>query len=220
MTTIMNQRKWALPLFSMAIAAMAVIAIWQNTHSNDLNNVVKVRSGSFINVFSELGPLTDAADTIVVGTVKGVAGSGIDRGRDGDGSPTAYTVYEFEVTEVLKGDTDDVIHVIRTDPSEFPDDPLTVLGVGEDLVLYLEELPAAIVPTITYTNTIYVPISLDNGVFDIDLGPVGSVDDTVIARPRGISPDMFAEGTEFTAADIRRAIEPEPGSTGPVGNTQ
>ena len=36
------------------------------------------------------------------------------------------------------------------------------------------------------------------------------VNDETRVTPMGIQPSMFAEGTVFTAADVRLAIEPEP----------
>ena len=106
-------------------------------------------------------------------------------------------------------------------PSEFPNDPLTELAVEETVALYLYENPSSLAPTITsITDTAYVPIALDNGVFDVETtGAVGRVDDDVIIRPRGISKIMFAEGTTFTAAAIREAIQFVSGQDRPVGNT-
>ena len=57
-------------------------------------------------------------------------------------------------------------------------------------------------------------LSLTNGVFDVEV-----VDGDTILRPRGIHPDMFAEGTTFTMAEVRDAIGPDD-EAGPVGSTQ
>ena len=98
--------------------------------------------------------------------------------------------------------------------------PTTKLNVGETVALYLHQNPASLAPTITVTDTVYVPVSLDNGVFDVEAtGAVGRVDDDVVIRPRAIREDMFAEGTTFTAAEIRQAIEPDSDEVGPVGST-
>ena len=133
----------------------------------------------------------------------------------------AYTLYKFDVAETLKGDVDDSIYIYRYDPGEFSSMPLTTFAVDDVLALYLRVGTTEYAPTITITDTVYSPITLDNGVFDVDVtGAVGQVDDSVVVRPRGIDVDMFAAGTTFTAAEIRAAIEPDSDEVGPVGSTQ
>ena len=196
----------------------------------DTPDVYDIKVVSFsMDVYSSLEGLTGAADVVVLGTVMSVAGSGLSRGKEGDGSPIPYTLYELEVHETFKGDASGTIYVPRTDPSyledsvSFHDAPLTKLVPGETVILYLDSMSADIEPTITIADTIYVPLGFDNGVFDITAsgpsGPVGTVDDDTKVHPRGVSPSMFAKGTVFTAADIRQAIEPDSGEEGPVGST-
>ena len=132
----------------------------------------------------------------------------------------AYTIYKLDVAETLKGEVDDSIYVFRYDPGEFPDMPLTTFALDDTLALYLREGATEYAPFITITDTMYSSITLDNGVFDVDVtGAVGQVDDDVVIRPRAIREDMFAEGTTFTAAEIRSAIEPASDEVGPVGST-
>lgn len=151
-----------------------------------------------------------------------MAATRIDKGPNNEGFPTAYTLYRLDVWETLKGDAPDSIYVFRTDPSEFPDHPLTELAVNETVALYLYKNPASLAPTITsITDAAYVPIALGNGVFDVETaGAVGRVNDDVIIRPRGISEIMFAEGATFTAAEIRQSIEPDSDEVGLVGNAR
>ena len=212
--------RWTLPGASVLVASLVVMGVWFQFYNSEPQNVHVVREASFIDIFSELEPLTAKADVVVIGTVTKIAESGLDRGRDGDGHPIPYTIYEFEVQERVKGAPDSTIYVYRTDPSYLPNEPLTKLNVGETLALYLRSRSASLAPTVTVADTLYVPIALDNGVFDVltSDGAVGIVNEETVVRPRGIRGDMFAEGTEFTAAQIRQAIVPE-GDTGPVGET-
>ena len=215
--------KWVLPIVSALVASVAVVAVVISLDfpsKGSAVEIVQVNTAHFSEITGSLEQLTEYADVVVIGNVTEVVQSGIDRGRDGDGSGIPMTLYKVEVLETLKGEVDATIYVYRTDPGYF-DDPVTKLGVGEKVVLYVEEVSATYAPNVTVTDTIYVPIALDNGVFDVVTadGAVGVVSEDTVVRPRGISPAMFAEGTEFTAAQIRAAIEPDSGEEGPTGTT-
>ncbi len=182
---------------------------------------IKVLSFSMVALYSTLEDLTEDADAVVLGTVEEITQIGISRGMEGDGSSIPYTLYEVGVLETIKGDVGQTIYVSRTDPAFLADTvsfgkaPLTRLNVGETVVLYLHEISADIEPTITLTGTIYVPLSFDNGVFDVagegPAGAVGRVNDTAEILPRGIHYDMFTDGDTFTAADVRQAVGLDPG---------
>ena len=149
----------------------------------------------YVDITSSIEYLSNKVDVIVIGTVSDVVGSH-SRGA----------TYRFDVEETLKGEVADSIYVDRTPPpwsSDIPP-PYTKLNVGERLALYMERT----------SPTRYQPLVFDNGVFDVEV-----VDGDTILRPRGIHPDMFAEGTTFTMAEIRNAIEPDD-EVGPVGNTR
>ena len=220
----MKHKKWLFPILSAVVASVAIVAIWVNIEPEEPVEMIEVRHADFGFITSSIKELTARADTIVIGTVSEVAATGMDRGADNTGLPMAYTLYKFDVTETLKGDVADSIYIFRTDPGVFSDMPTTRLNVGETVALYLHQRPTTYAPTITITITItdtaYVPITLDNGVFDVETnGAVGVVNDDTILRPRGISEEMFAEGATFTAAEIRKAIEPASDEVGPVGST-
>ena len=233
----MKHKKWLFPILSAVVASVAVVAIWLNIESEEPSGETVVQSAHFIEpekpsgetvvqsahfsfIASSIEELTAEADAIVIGTVSEVAATGIDKGGDDTGLPMAYTLYNFDVAETLKGEVDDSIYVFRYDPGEFPDMPLTTLAVDDTLALYLAKGTTEYAPTITITDTMYSSVALDNGVFDVDVsGAVGRVNDDVVIRPRGIREDMFAEGATFTAAEIRKAIEPASDEVGPVGST-
>ncbi len=193
---------------------------------------ITVTSLSLDEIYPTLESLSGSADAVIMGEVKGAVHSAITFGSDGTGGiGVPYTIYEVEVRETFKGDASGTIYVDRTDPSFLGDAPgvaeypLTTLGVGETVILYLRRVSPVDDPTMPsgLTDTIYFPLNFDNGVFDVSVagpvGAVGRVNDSTEVTPRGIHPSMFAEGTVFTVADIRQAIEPDSDEAGPVGNT-
>lgn len=229
-----TKHKWLLPLGSAFVAAVIAAGAWfgvdaLRTDTPEVDDIYVVSLS--MDVYPTIEDLSDASDVVVLGTVKSIAGSGVSRGQDGTGGAYPYNLYELDVTEVFKGQVSETLYVYRTDPSLFGEAPglteypLTTLSVGETVVLYLERVSTDYEPTIPSTlgDTIYVPLSFDNGVFDVTasgpIGAVGTVDDNTEVRPRGVRPWMFAEGTVFTAADIREAFEPDSDEEGPVGNT-
>ena len=238
----MKHKKWLFPILSAMVASVAVVAVWINAESKDQGGqkVIKAPKITYVSSATEepsgktviqdahfsfiawsLEELTAEADAVVTGRVSEVAATGIDRGHDGSGLPMAYTLYKFDVAETLKEEADDSIYIFRYDPGEFPDMPLTTLAVDDKLALYLAKGTTEYAPTITITDTIYSPVTLDNGVFDMDVtGAVGQVDDDTVIRPRGIDEMMFSQGETFTVAEIRAAIEPDSDEVGPVGSTQ
>ena len=222
-------KRWLLPLGSMIAASAIGVASWfavAALRSGTNDQEMTVRSLS-MNRYSTLEDLSESADVVVLGTVRSIAATGIGRGSEGEGNPMPYTIYELEVQETFKGGVSGTIYVGRTDPSYFEDSlvfddaPLTKLNTGEKVVLYLRKLNADVEPTIPIEGLdyVYVPLSLDNGVFDVS-GAVGVVGETAEVRPRGIGSSMFAEGSVFTTADIRGILEPDSDEEGPVGNTE
>lgn len=220
-----NHKKWILPLGSATVTAMLLSAIWFGwtmlTDGSSTGTVVRVNSPLVMKSYSSVSGLSDDADVVVIGTVKGVAERGIDQGSEdgkgapGNGIPIPYTVYSVEVMEALKGEVEEEIYVFRTDPEFFPDEALTRLRDDETVILYLSEETTKVAPTITVTDIFYVPLAFDNAVFDLlspgDAGPVGRVNDDAIVVPRGTGPEMFSSGTTFTISDFRQAIETDGG---------
>ena len=191
--------KWTVPLASAIVAAVVVTGVWFQLRPDapaPEEVSFTVRHTDFIGITSDLEALTDTADTVVMGTVAEVTWSGTDRAV-GRRLEFPATLYKVDVQEALKGEVGSSIYVYRTDPEFFPDQPLSKLKVGDVVVLYLQRMDA-LSPADTYTETVYVPIALDNGVFDVavsaggGVGAVGVVDDNTRITPRGISGDMFA----------------------------
>ena len=222
MKLAIRQDKWLLPLLSALVASAIVAALWIGAVTLGADDQpAKVIRSVFIPAYSSLDELSTHADAVVVGTVENVAAKWTDRGAGGDGVPRPYILYQLDVQEALKGETADSIYILRIEPVYFAGDghsalsgvPLTELRVGQTVALYLEEVIAETPPVITITDRFYVPLSLDNGVFDVSHGSSGAVarvnDDTVV-RPRGIRKDMFAEGSEFRLSEVKQAIEPVP----------
>lgn len=222
-----QQPEWLLPLLSALVASAVVAAVWIGALTLGADpQPTKVIRSVFIPAYSSLDELSAHADAVVVGTVENVAAKWTDRGAGGDGIPRPYILYQLDAQEALKGETADSIYILRIEPVYFAGDghsalsgvPLTELLVGQTVALYLEEVIAETPPVITITDRFYVPLSLDNGVFDVSRGASGVVarvnDDTVV-RPRGIRKDMFAEGSKFRLSAVKQAIEPVSGDAVP-----
>lgn len=222
--------RWSTPI-GAALAASAITVIvwfgWTSLIRNDPNEqiiaTVKVGSALLMDFYPTIDELSGEADIIIVGTVGEIAQKGLDRGRDGTGGPIPYVVYSVAVQEAFKGDPSDQIYVFRRTADTFPGQVLTELEKGENVLLYLLERSSVYAPTVTVSDVLYIPISFDNGVFDISAsgaaGPVGIVDDNAIASPRGIGHNMFAAGTTFKLSEVRAAIESgTDGAIGPSGN--
>ena len=229
MKLAMRQNKWLwlIPLSSALLASVVVVAVWIGAVALRADAQPKrVIRKVFVPAYSSLGDLSTHADVVVVGTVERSVAKWTDRGAGGDGLPRPYIVYQIDVQETLKGETDDLIYVLRIEPVYFAGEgqsalggvPLTELRVGQTVALYLEEVMSETPPIITFTDRFYVPLGFDNGVFDVssgESGAVGRVDDNAVVRPRGIRKDMFAEGSGFMLSEIKQAIEPVSDEVGP-----
>ena len=201
------QNRFAVPLASAIVAVAVVTAVWFQTRpaAPELEVITfEVRHTDFAEITGDLNVLSESADAVVMGRVTEVTWSGIDRADDRSVEVPA-TLYKVDVQEAMKGQVGSSIYVYRTDPEFFPDQPLTKLTVGELVVLYLNR-HATQSPIESYSNFVYVPLALDNGVFDVAVGAGGIVNDQTSIVPRGVSGDMFAPGTAFTTAEIRAAI--------------
>ena len=191
----MKYKKWLFPILSAVVASVAVVAVWINIESKEHRGETVIRHIDYVDITSSIETLSNNVDVIVIGTVSDVV-------RSNSGG----AVYRFDIEEILKGEVADSIHVVRTAPPWSTDipPPYSELNVGERLALYMDRT----------STTRYRPLVFDNGVFDVEV-----VDGDTILRPRGIHPDMFAEGTTFTMAEVRDAIGPDD-EAGPVGSTQ
>ena len=166
--------------------------------------------------YSSIVDLSGVADLVIVGTVDRVAGRDLDYGTSDPeekqyhtGIPVVY--YEVSVDETLKGSADaSSIIVVRTDGDRVYNDDSTPLNPGHSVVLFLKK--RTYTPGITtYKNSvIYVPVSMDNGVFDVaDNAPEGfdgRIPGNTVVTPRGQKAVMFGEGATFTMAEVRQAI--------------
>ena len=98
----MKHKKWLFPILSAAVASVAVVAIWINIGPEEPGEVI-VREMDFPHMTSSIEQLSEFADVVVIGTVSEVASTDIDRGKEGTGTPMAYTLYKLDVSETLKG---------------------------------------------------------------------------------------------------------------------
>jgi hypothetical protein len=156
-----------------AIGALVVIAagmtLWR-INSNDDETLY----GSFsAPTFGSVEELTAAANLVVEGVVRGVAGRELDYGtanleeRAGEpGVPFVY--YDIEIIDTLKGATTASIVVGNVDGENLISDQITPLEPGDRVLLFLiEQIREQDSPGLTMFDFYYTTLSLDAGIFDV-----------------------------------------------------
>ena len=195
-TTRLN-RGWAFPIGAAVLASMLVLVAWFGISGRWQDSQPKMATDSeFIPMYGSVEELSAASEVVVLGTVTRLAGKEVDYGTSGEDKGIPLTFHEVDVHEALKGETGGTIVVVTEDTENSDVRNLTPLRVGETVILFLVDRTPEDNLTVTSFNHFYLPIALDNSVFDA----VGEG----AFRPR--TPELFAEET-FDLADIRHATD-------------
>ena len=135
------------------------------------------RTAAAFKGYTSVTGLAEDADVIVVGTVEGIVGRGWDEGSEGNPAPgiipdehtkTPMAFYQVAVSEVLQGDPGATIIVARIDHTIRWDNNEKPLETGQEVLLFLDSIDNPDVFTIFKDRKdLYVPLSLDNGVFEV-----------------------------------------------------
>ena len=157
--------------------------------------------------YKSIESLSRAADAVVIGTVKSVAGREpyyTGYGSGDIGIPSVF--YEIEVNETLQGNPGDTIIVAQIDNAAadvIVSDAGSALNVGERLALFLLHRAGIEYGLKEFgdIDNLYVIVSDDNGMFDV------SADE--VATPR--APYMFrtpggSDTPTFTLDEIRAGV--------------
>lgn len=157
--------------------------------------------------YKSIESLSRAADAVVIGTVKTVAGREPYYTGDGSGDigiPSVF--YEIEVNETLQGNPGDTIIVAQIDNAAADvviSDAGSALNLGERLALFLLHRAGDEYGLKEFgdIDNLYVIVSDDNGMFDVSSNEV--------ATPR--APYLFrtpggADIPTFTLDQIRAAV--------------
>jgi len=136
-------------------------------------------------VYESIEDLVEAADSVVVGIPVGEV---LRKTEEGSGLPMVY--WEVEVAEDLLGtastEPDDTLIVSLLDTDLVVGERFSEFRQGEEVLLFLDRIradegPKGVVPF----DTIFVPLSSDNGVFDLaDDGIVVARTADVVSVPR------------------------------------
>ncbi len=198
MTWVLRRVAW-LPVTGALLAAGLILGFW---YTRGYLPFVPQYTSISERPYESLADLAEASDVVVRGTVNGVAGRQVDYGTqdaakiaEGGGSPAVF--YDVTVTEHLMGSTAKSIVVIGTDFGliNVASDHESPLRRGDELILFLKEFTTSDKPGITLYDLFYVPVGMDNGVFDLKNG------DRVVPR----LPGVFAED-EFTLSEAREQV--------------
>lgn len=206
---VMRKKRIIYPVIAGVLASLIVAVVWFAIPgpAASPSQVATID----MPIYTSIEELTAASDTVVIGTVKGVAGRVVDYGKSDPaerfGMGVASVFYEVNVTDVLKGGTDSTIFVYTLDPEIICSESSSALRANERVLLFLGERKAENSPTIVSPcDKFYVIVSLDNGVFDVLPGG--------IVEPR--MPEVFAkysadgvvvEAPVFNLEEVRAEIQ-------------
>ena len=214
-TTERRRANYILALIAIG-AVLGVVAWWFLVRHDSAEAPRIFYAHSDFKTYSSVGDLLGDADLVIVGTTNGITGRDLDYGTDDPdekqyhlGSPIVY--YEVAVNETLKGNADgETIIVVRDDPARVISEDSTPLDSNHKVVLFLEKRTYTPGITTHKNSVIYVPISMDSGVFDVaDNAPEGfdgNLAGNTMITPRMQREGMFGTGTTFTMAEVRQAI--------------
>ncbi len=121
-------------------------------------------------VHGSVSALTYSSDVVVVGRVGSAVAREIDGGGDSEDRPGVglpMVFHRVEVTRTMSGSPGRSVIVAWPDSRRVSMEGATPVSAGQELVLFLERLSPAQAPGITSVRDFYVPVSGDNGVFDV-----------------------------------------------------
>ncbi len=199
-----KSRKIILPALSGALGLVLALGWW--FVANELDTGPIHISGSQPG-YKSIESLSRAADVVVIGTVKRVAGREpyyTGYGSGDIGIPSVF--YEVEVNETLQGNPGDTIIVAQIDNAAadvIVSDSGSALNIGERLALFLAHRAGDEYGLKEFgdIDNLYVIVSNDNGIFDVSADEVATPRAPYMFRTPG-SPDM----PTFTLDEIRAGV--------------
>ena len=158
-------------------------------------------------VYNSIESLSRAADVVVIGTVKSVAGREpyyTGSGSGDIGIPSVF--YEVEVNESLQGNPGNTIIVAQIDNAAtdvIVSDSGSALNVGERLALFLQHRAGDEYGLKEFgdIDNLYVIVSADNGMFDVSSNEVATPRAPYLFRTQG-----RADTPTFTLDQIRAGV--------------
>ncbi len=195
----MARRAYKLPAFAVIVTALAVAGC--SSPAND----DKTQTTADYRVYPTVSSLAESAEVVVLGSVEEVVSREIDGDPseeefDAEGNPngTPMVFFRYSVKRVIKGSVA-ADHLILgwIDTDKVSMEGVSRIQRGEPTLLFLRRLSDVQSPGITSVDQFYIPVSGDNGVFDV----VGSA---VRARSRLVE-GMAQEGQTENARPLFEA---------------
>ncbi len=160
-------------------------------------------------VHDTVARLSATSDAVVVGRIGDVVSREIDGGGDdetqpGAGLPMAF--YRVDVTRSLAGGAPRSVVVAWPDPDQVRMEGATPVRKSQQLLLFLEHVGPGEAPGVTSVGEFYVPVSGDNGVFDVSSrGAVAARSDAVRGLTRAA---LRSNARAFSAQliDVENAV--------------
>ncbi len=180
--------------------AVALVAVAGAAWVGSVRDTRPPRIAGSYPAYESVEALADRADLVAVGTVGGVATRQVE---DTTGLPFVYLDVELDQTLAdSTGLRHDRIIVSVPDTDELEVEGLTPLEPGQRVLLFLERITAADAPPgILPFDEVFVPLSRDNGVFDVAAdGRVTARSPQVVAirhtEVAGARPSLHGETSE------------------------
>lgn len=146
-------------------------------------------------VFASVEALVETADVAVVGTLGESLGTELDGGGDpeepGDRSGLVMEFFSFHVDSVVSGSAPDSIVVAWPDLDQSSVDGASPVEPGQRFLLFLRHRDPETAPGVESFDSFFVPVSGDNGVFDVE-------DGVATARSEGVR-SLAADGDPVAA---------------------
>jgi len=170
--------------------------------------------------YSSIDALNDQADAVIVGEIVSLADRLEDRGGDPEIDPASgepipgipMAVYKLLVHEDLRHNPTDltgqILHVAVLDPELTRSDEKP-LEVGQEMLLFLLRRTEKEAPGFAGYAEFFVPVSGNNGVFDVigsDVEARSPIVRSIEAAPVTGAVDLDAVTEVFRLSDVRNAV--------------
>ncbi len=160
-----------LPVLGATVASLLVAIVWFAARYSAAPTQLSQHVHVDLPTYSSIEELSAVSDLVVFGNVEGVLvreiGYKDPEGQIGYGNGIPIVFYAVEVTETLKGESENTTITVMEIDVEAVDigEDSTPLRRGQEVLLFLMEKTAEDRAGLSY-NHFYAAASMDNGIFD------------------------------------------------------
>jgi hypothetical protein len=169
--TIREHKRIIYPIVAAVLASLLVTIVWFAIRED---SPAITQGASFtLPLYSSFENLSNDSDAVVIGTVKSVTAREIEsfeteyESIEKSSMEILWAFYEIDVTETLRGKTSKTLIVAMPDADRLLCNEVSALRAGQHLLLFLFEQTSEDQPNLKSYDHWYVPVSFNNGVFDL-----------------------------------------------------